>query len=67
MCVFFSEIYLFESCFSHLYKDEVGFLVTAVNFLGSRWRMGPWEDTRFFLQLILHPVWGWRIEGKVDR
>lgn len=52
-------------------NDKVGFLVTAVNFLGSRQRLGVWEDTQgsfylCFLELTLHPVWRWKIELKVE-
>lgn len=71
MCVFFSEIFPFESHFSHLYNDEAGFLVTAVNFLGSGQRLDAWEDTQgpsyfCFLQLTLHRIRRWRIEQKIE-
>lgn len=65
-------MYLFESCFfPHLYNDKVGFLVTAVTFLGSRQILGVWETHRVLftsacLKLTLHPVWRWKIELKVE-
>lgn len=46
VCVFVSEIYLFESRFTHVDNDKVGLLVIAVTFLGSGQRLNAWDDKR---------------------